>query len=228
MLQCHGRSLGGGNQMIKEFCAENFTHIQEAIAKGAGRIELCDNLAVGGTTPSTGVIEETLSYAGEKHVPVMTMIRPRGGDFIYNDIELKIMHTDLIEAKKLGTDGVVIGCLTPNNWLDEEALELLIEHAEGLQITFHMAFDDIAKARQFEAIDWLADHGVHRILTHGGPAGTPIEENFDHLRALIAHANHRLIILPGAGISYKNADTVLSELSIQEVHGTKIIELSDN
>lgn len=121
--------------MIKEFCAENYTSIPLAIARGADRIELCDNLAVGGTTPSTGVIEETLSYAGEKDIPVMTIIRPRGGDFVYNDIELKIMHTDLIEAKKLGTDGVVFGCLTPSGWLDEEALELLIETAEGLQIT---------------------------------------------------------------------------------------------
>ena len=127
--------------MIKEFCAENYTSIPLAIAKGANRIELCDNLAAGGTTPSTGVIEEVLSYANEKEVPVMTIIRPRGGDFVYNDIELKIMHTDLIEAKKLGTDGVVIGCLTPSNWIDEEAMELLIETSEGLQITFHMAFD---------------------------------------------------------------------------------------
>ena len=131
--------------MIKEFCAENYTSIPLAIARGADRIELCDNLSVGGTTPSTGVIEETLSYAGEKDIPVMTIIRPRGGDFVYNDIELKIMHTDLIEAKKLGTDGVVFGCLTPSGWLDEEALELLIETAEGLQITFHMAFDSIQR-----------------------------------------------------------------------------------
>ena len=78
--------------MIKEFCAENYTSIPLAIARGADRIELCDNLAVGGTTPSTGVIEETLSYAGEKDIPVMTIIRPRGGDFVYNDIELKIME----------------------------------------------------------------------------------------------------------------------------------------
>lgn len=75
--------------MIKEFCAENFTKIPQAIQKGANRIELCDNLAVGGTTPSTGVIEEVLAYAGEHSVPVMTIIRPRGGNFVYNDIELK-------------------------------------------------------------------------------------------------------------------------------------------
>ncbi|MGM9904078.1 copper homeostasis protein CutC [Enterococcus sp. 10A9_DIV0425] len=213
--------------MIKEFCAENYTAIPLAIAKGADRIELCDNLAVGGTTPSTGVIEEVLSYANEKEIPVMTIIRPRGGDFVYNDIELKIMHTDLIEAKKLGTDGVVLGCLTPSGWLDEEALELLIETAEGLQITFHMAFDSIPEERQFEAIDWLAEHGVDRILTHGGPAGTPIEENYDHLKKLVSYAKDRLIILPGGMVNYKNAEDVAKELGVNEVHGTKIVPLAD-
>ena len=211
--------------MLKEFCAENYTKIPLAIGRGAKRIELCDNLAVGGTTPSTGVIEEALSYAGEKSVPIMTMIRPRGGDFVYNDIELKIMHTDLIEAKKLGTDGVVFGCLTPNGWLDEEALELLIDTAEGLQITFHMAFDAIPESRQFEAI---ADHGVHRILTHGGPAGTAIEENLERLKALIDYAGDRLIILPGAGISYKNAQSIADQLGVSELHGTKIVDLTDH
>lgn len=209
--------------MIKEFCAENFTNIPTAIRNGAGRIELCDNLAVGGTTPSTGVIEEVIAYAGEKSIPVMTIIRPRGGDFVYNDIELKIMHTDLIEAKKIGTDGIVIGCLTSDGWLDEDALEMLIETAEGLQITFHMAFDVLSKEQQFTAIDWLVDHEVHRILTHGGPAGTSIEENFEHLKALIEYANGRIIILPGGGISDKNAEKVINELKVNEVHGTKIV-----
>ncbi|KAF1302128.1 copper homeostasis protein CutC [Candidatus Enterococcus willemsii] len=209
--------------MLREFCAENYSDLPQAIANGAKRIELCDNLAVGGTTPSTGVIEEALSYAGEKGVTVMTMIRPRGGDFVYNDIELKIMHTDLIEAKKLGTDGVVFGCLTPNNWLDEEALEMLIDNAEGLQITFHMAFDAIPVERQFEAIDWLAENGVTRILTHGGPSGTPIAENYEHLKALIAHAGDRIGILPGGGITFENAEEVAEVLGVTEVHGTKIV-----
>lgn len=213
--------------MLKEFCAENYTNIPLAIARGAQRIELCDNLAVGGTTPSTGVQEEVLQYAGEKGIPVMTIIRPRGGDFVYNDTELKIMHTDLIEAKKLGTDGVVLGCLTPSGWLDEEALELLLETAEGLQVTFHMAFDAIPAARQFKAIDWLAEHGVQRILTHGGAAGTPIKDNFDHLKELIAYAGERLTILPGGGISFENAQHVADTLGVKEVHGTRIVDLND-
>lgn len=209
--------------MIKEFCAENFTDIPTAIHNGATRIELCDNLAVGGTTPSTGVIEEVVAYAGEKSIPVMTMIRPRGGNFIYNDIELKIMHTDLIEAKKIGTDGVVFGCLTNEGWLDEEALELLIETAEGLQITFHMAFDQLSPENQLKAIDWLVEHGVHRILTHGGPAQTPIADNFAHLKELIRYAGNRIIILPGGGISSDNLQQVIKELAIMEAHGTKIV-----
>ena len=213
--------------LIKEFCAENYTDIPAAIHAGAKRIELCDNLAVGGTTPSTGVIEEVLSYAGEKNVTVMTMIRPRGGDFIYNDIELKIMHTDLIEAKKMGTDGVVFGCLTPSGWLDEEALELLIDTAEGLQITFHMAFDSIPAARQFEAIDWLAGHGVDRILTHGGAAGTNILDNLPRLKELTNYAAGRLLILPGAGITYENVGQIVTELGAKEAHGTKIVNLAE-
>lgn len=211
--------------MIKEFCAENFTNIPSAIKNGAGRIELCDNLAVGGTTPSTGVIEETLAYTTEKSIPVMTMIRPRGGNFVYNDIELKIMHTDLIEAKKIGTDGVVFGCLTTDNWLDEEALELLIDTSEGLQITFHMAFDLLTIENQFAAIDWLADHHVDRILTHGGKADTKIEDNLSHLKKLIDYAKDRLIILPGGGITSHNSALIAEKLGIHEVHGTKIVAL---
>lgn len=209
--------------MIKEFCAENFTDIPKALAAGASRIELCDNLFVGGTTPSTGVIEEVLAYVGEKNVPVMTMIRPRGGDFVYNDIELKIMHTDLIEAKKLGTDGVVFGLLQEDGWLDEESLELFLETAEGLQVTFHMAFDAIPKARQKEAIDWLAAHGVDRILTHGGPSGSSLEENLPYLKELVDYAAGRIIILPGGGVTTENVEEVVTTLGVKEAHGTKIV-----
>ena len=129
--------------------------------------------------------------------------------------------------KRQGTDGVVLGCLTPSGWLDEEALELLLETAEGLQVTFHMAFDAIPAARQFKAIDWLAEHGVQRILTHGGAAGTPIEENFDRLKELIAYAGERLTILPGGGISFENAQEVADTLGVKEVHGTRIVDLND-
>ncbi|MBO1308331.1 copper homeostasis protein CutC [Enterococcus sp. 669A] len=211
--------------MIKEFCAENFTDIPAAIKADAGRIELCDNLAVGGTTPSLGVIEETLAYANEKHVPVMTMIRPRGGDFIYNDLELKIMETDLIHAKNAGTDGVVFGCLTEDNEVDEEALEILLGNSIGLQTTFHMAFDAIPKEKQFETIDWFVKLGIDRILSHGGPLSQPIEESLAHLKELIDYADGRITIFPGGGITYENLDKIVQTLGVKEAHGTKIVPL---
>ncbi|MGX6978093.1 copper homeostasis protein CutC [Vagococcus elongatus] len=210
--------------MIKEFCAENFTHIPQAIQNGAKRVELCDNLHVGGTSVSTGVMAETIDYCHEKNVSVMTMIRPREGDFYYNDTELKMMEIDLLEAKKIGADGVVFGCLTENaETIDTDALERLIDKADGLQITFHMAFDSLPKEEQFKAIDWLSENGVNRILTHGGPAGTLIHENFAHLKELIAYANHRLIILPGGGITKENSEEVAGTLGVSEVHGTRIV-----
>lgn len=209
--------------MIKEFCAENYTDIPKAIQAGVNRIELCDNLAAGGTTPSMGVIEEVLAYAGEKHIPVMTMIRPRGGNFVYNDIELKIMENDLIHAKNAGTDGVVFGCLTEENEVDEEALEMLLGNSEGLMKTFHMAFDELTKEEQFKTIDWFARLGIDRILTHGGPLDKSIEENLPHLKELVDYAAGRIIILPGGGINKDNAKKIAAELGVNEVHGTKIV-----
>lgn len=209
--------------LLKEFCAENFTSIPKAITNGAQRIELCDNLSVGGTTVSVGVMEETIRYCHEKNVPVMAIIRPRGGDFYYNDIEINMMETDIIEAKKMAVDGVVIGALTEDNELDTEALERLMEVAEGLQVTFHMAFDVIPKEKQPAAMDWLIAHGVTRILTHGGPSNLPIEENLTHLKELVKYANGRIIILPGGKITTENAESVAESLGVKEVHGTKVV-----
>lgn len=209
--------------LLKEVCVENFTNIPAALSRGANRVELCDNLTVGGTTVSTGVMEETIHYCSEKNVPVMAIIRPRGGNFVFHDTELKIMRTDLIEAKKLGVDGVVIGCLTENDWIDEEAMEELLDAATGLQVTFHMAFDVIPEEKQFAAIDWLVENGVHRILTHGGAGETSIEANLPHLRELVTYAADRIIILPGGGINNENAELIAKELAVKEVHGTKIV-----
>lgn len=209
--------------MIKEFCAENFTHIPKAIENGAKRIELCDNLSVGGTTVSIGVLEAAVFYAHEKQVSVNAIIRPRGGHFVYTDRELKMMTTDLLEFKKSEVDGVVIGCLTKDNWIDEEAMETLLELAEGLSVTFHMAFDALSKENQKKAIDWLADHKVDRILTHGGPAQTNIMDNLPYLKELIDYANGRIILLPGGGITSENVDEIVSTLGIKEAHGTKIV-----
>nr|WP_318539790.1 copper homeostasis protein CutC [Terribacillus saccharophilus] len=210
--------------MLKEVCVENFTNVPELLAKGAGRVELCDNLAVGGTTVSHGVAEVTINYCHDKNIKVMSMIRPRGGNFVFSKEEVEMMKRDLVHLKELGTDGVVLGCLNETGWIDEDAMVTLLDLAKGLEVTFHMAFDHISPDNQLKAIDWLVEHGVHRILTHGGLLDTKIEDNLARLKDYIEYANGRIVILPGGGISNKNLELITSELNVREVHGTKIVD----
>ena len=209
--------------MLKEVCVENFTVIPDVIAKGAGRIELCDNLAVGGTTVSHGVAKKAIEYCHSKNTKVMAMIRPRGGNFIYSHEEIEMMKHDLVHLKQLGTDGVVLGCLNKTGWIDEMAMVTLLKLAEGLEVTFHMGFDQIKPEYQLKAIDWLVKNKVHRILTHGGPIDSPIEQNLPRLKEYIDYAAGRIIILPGGGITDKNLPFVTKALNINEAHGTKIV-----
>lgn len=211
--------------LTREFCAENMELVPAAVAAGAARVELCDNLSVGGTTPSYGVIRAAVALAGERGVGVMCMIRPRGGDFEYTPDEAVMMRDDLAMAKRLGVTGVVFGCLRDGH-LDRALTSELVELADGVDVTFHMAFDALPADEQLGAIDWLAGQGVSRILTHGGPAGTPIEDNLGRLRAYVDRAAGRVTILPGGGITWENAERIASELDVCEVHGTKIVRLA--
>lgn len=218
--------------LTREFCAENVELVPAAIAAGARRIELCDNLAKGGTSPSLGVIRGAVRCCAGRGVDVMAMVRPRGGNFAYTDDELLMMEDDIDCALYAGATGVVFGCARGGE-LDRDATLRLItrvreaEKRRGVpaQITFHMAFDEIAPQRQLEAIDWLAEQGVTRILTHGGVAGTRIEDNVACLREFVARADGRITILPGAGITWENAEAIAGTVGVSEVHGTRIVRL---
>lgn len=214
------------SELIKEFCAENVERVPEAIAAGAGRIELCDNLAVGGTTPSHGVIRAVVELARPAGIPVMCMIRPRGGSFEYSGAEARIMADDLRHAAELGVDGVVFGCLRDGE-VDRELTGRLAGLAKeaGLMVTFHMAFDDLAADAQPAALDLLARLGVDRVLTHGGAAGTPIADNLSRLHELANCARGRVGILPGGGVTWENAEEVADAVGVREVHGTRIVKL---
>lgn len=214
------------SELIREFCAENVERVPEAIAAGAGRIELCDNLAVGGTTPSHGVIRAAVEAARPAGVPVTCMIRPRGGSFEYSEAEGRIMVDDLRHAAELGADGVVFGCLRGGG-VDRELTGQLAGLAKeaGLMVTFHMAFDELAADAQPAALDLLARLGVDRVLTHGGAAGTPIAGNLERLRQLADHVAGHLGILPGGGVTWENAEEVAAAVGVGEVHGTRIVRL---
>ncbi|MCA1033093.1 copper homeostasis protein CutC [Bacillus infantis] len=209
--------------MLKEVCVENLTLIPEKISKGAQRVELCDNLSVGGTTVSHGVAVKAIDYCRRHNAGVMAMVRPRGGDFVYRVEEIEVMKEDIIHLKQLGADGVVFGCLTEDGWIDEGAMKVLLELAEGLETVFHMAFDHIRHDRQLEAIDWLAEHGVNPILTHGGPSESGILENLPRLQEYMEHAAGRITIMPGGGITDENLPEIAAELDIREIHGTRIV-----
>ena len=209
--------------MIYEFCAENVTLLEKAMQAGARRIELCDNLAVGGTTPSYGVTKAAVELAANYDTTIMTMIRPRGGDFVYNELEIAIMLEDIRLAAQAGSQGVVFGVLTADKKLDKPNLEKLIAASKGMEIVFHMAFDELSDEDQLEAIDWLSQAGVTRILTRAGVSGDSLEKRFAHYHRILEHAKGKIEILPGGGIDLDNRQTFIDQLGVTQLHGTKVV-----
>lgn len=209
--------------MIYEFCAENVTLLEKAMQAGARRIELCDNLAVGGTTPSYGVTKAAVELAANYDSTIMTMIRPRGGDFVYTDLEIAIMLEDIRLTAQAGSQGVVFGALTADKKLDKVNLEKLIAASKGMEIVFHMAFDALSDEDQLEAIDWLSQAGVTRILTRAGVSGDSLEKRFAHYHRILEHAAGKIEILPGGGIDLDNRQTFIEQLGVTQLHGTKVV-----
>ena len=209
--------------MIYEFCAENVTLLEKAMQAGARRIELCDNLAVGGTTPSYGVTKAAVELAANYDTTIMTMIRPRGGDFVYNDLEIAIMLEDIRLTAQAGSQGVVFGALTADKKLDKDNLEKLIAASKGMEIVFHMAFDELSDEDQLEAIDWLSQAGVTRILTRAGVSGDSLEKRFEHYHRILEHAKGKIEILAGGGIDLDNRQTFIDQLGVTQLHGTKVV-----
>ena len=209
--------------MIYEFCAENVTLLEKAMQAGARRIELCDNLAVGGTTPSYGVTKAAVELAANYDSTIVTMIRPRGGDFVYTDLEIAIMLEDIRLTAQAGSQGVVFGALTADKKLDKANLEKLIAASKGMEIVFHMAFDELSDEEQLEAIDWLSQAGVTRILTRAGVSGDSLEKRFDHYHRILEHAKGKIEILPGGGIDLDNRQTFIDQLGVTQLHGTKVV-----
>ncbi len=200
---------------IFEACVGNYKEAVLAAEKGANRIELCDNLMEGGTTPSYGTIKKTLE---KLDIPVMAIIRPRGGDFTYTEDELEIMKYDVQMCKELGTSGVVIGAIKDSG-VDKEIIRELVSIAKPMTITFHMAFDEIED--KYSAIDELIHIGIDRVLTKGGNESAMVGKEL--LRDLVKYANGRISIMPGKGIDKENRDFILEYTGACEIHGSKVV-----
>lgn len=199
-----------------EACVKNLKEALMAEKLGAHRIELCDNLSEGGTTPSYG----TILIAKEKlNIPIVVIIRPRGGDFIYSDVEFEIMKKEIELCKKMGIYGVALGILNKDKKLDIERTRELVQLAKPMKVTFHMAFDEIYDKE--EAMEELIKIGVDRILTKGGSISAT--EGKETIKKLIERSNGRIVILPGGDLTKNNYEDFSNYVGAKEIHGTKIV-----
>lgn len=202
--------------MIKEVCVESFSEALAAEKRGADRIELCDNLYLGGTTPSYG----TIKMAMEKlSIPAFPIIRPRGGNFYYSKEEIEIMKEDIKICKSLGAKGVVLGVLTADNKVDFKTLKELVDLASPMEVTFHKAVDELENP--VEVIDRFVEIGVKRILSSGTKETALEGKNI--LNAMIKKADNRIIILIAGKVTNDNLDEVVAAIPSTEYHGKKII-----
>ncbi|ASG31689.1 copper homeostasis protein CutC [Fusobacterium animalis] len=202
--------------MIKEACVESFEKALEAQSNGANRIELCENLAVGGTTPSYGTVKICLE---KLNIPIFPMIRARGGNFVYSKDEIKIMKEDIKIFKELGVKGVVLGCLTSDNKIDLEFTKELVDLAYPMEVTFHKSIDEILNPLDY--IDDLVNIGIKRILTSGGKA-TALEGK-DLINEMIKKSNGRLKIVVAGKVTKENLNRLSNLISADEFHGKLIV-----
>jgi copper homeostasis protein len=196
-----------------EICANSIQSALAAQQGGATRIELCDNMAEGGTTPSAGMIRECKRLLT---IPFFPIIRPRGGDFLYSEEEVNVMKQDILFCKESGAEGVVIGILKADGSIDKERCRELMELARPMQVTFHRAFDrSIDLSAALEDIIAL---GCERVLTSGGQIAAA--DAIPQLIALVKQAAGRISILAGSGVNEENISQIAVRTAIKEFHST--------
>lgn len=228
--------------VLREACIENVSLLREYIDAGADRIELCDNLAAGGTTASFGVLEYAHTFCRYRKRELAAIIRARGGDFIYRDFEKNIMISDAKTAATLGIDRLVIGALNTDFAPDVSYLGEWIAAARRIKpeigLTFHMAFDHIGKEekdenralqKRIESIAVLAGLGIDTVLVHGSDRKNPVLDNVHCLRAYVQEAKkYGICIMAGGGVHHQNVEALLACVpGLQAVHGSKIVELTE-
>jgi copper homeostasis protein len=197
--------------IVVEAAVETLSDARRAVDEGAGRLELCGDLAVGGVTPSTVLLKEVKAAVP---VPVMVMIRPRGGDFVYSEGELQQMLREIGEAGAWGADGVVFGPLTRDQHVDEIQLAQLLRAAGTMETVFHRAIDATSDVPW--TVELLVDRGVKRVLTSGGVSSA--ETGIPVIAALVHRLGSRIEILPGGGVRAGNAARIIRETGTTQLH----------
>ncbi len=209
-------SVAVNHKFVLEVCVDSVESALAVQEGGAHRVELCADLLAGGTTPSTGMIA-----LARKHLQIglHVMIRPRGGDFCYTDLEFNVIQRDILAAKQFGADGVVFGILKSDNTVNIERTRELVEFAKPMSITFHRAFNLVADT--FQALDDIVGLEIDRILTSG--QAETATEGIDLISKLVEKATGRIIIMPTSGINQHNICTILEQTGVREIHVGKAV-----
>ncbi len=204
--------------MLLEICVFNTATAIAAEKAGADRIELCENYANGGTTPSYGYLKTVREKIS---IPVFPMIRPRGGDYFHTADEIDIIRKDILLCKELGFEGVVFGLLNQDGTIDQENTARLTEAAYPLEVTFHRAFDRCKDP--LEALETIIACGCNRILTSGQEP--KVTEGLAMVKQLVEQADGRIIIMPGSGLNSANVATIIQTAGVSEVHTSARIRI---
>jgi copper homeostasis protein len=199
--------------LLLEVCAGSLTSALAAQTGGAHRVELCDNLSEGGTTPSPGIILQAVKML---KIPVFVLIRPRAGDFLYSEPEFDAMKDDILFCKEHGAKGAVFGILHADGSVDKERNAELVRLARPMQVTFHRAFD--MSRNPIRAMEDIISLGIDRILTSGQAANALA--GADLTAELIKRAVGRIIIMPGGGINEDNVSGLLQITGATEIHAS--------
>ena len=207
--------------MKLEICVNSLQSALAAVEGGAHRIELCQDLASGGTTPSIGLVEYCAKTLG---LETRVLIRPRSGDFTYSEPEIDVIKRDVMMCKQAGAAAVVVGFLTSSGEIDVELTREVVALAAPMEVTFHRAFDEM-KQDPIEALEVLVRCGCHRLLTSG--CHPSAEEGIGVLKKLVQQAQGRITILAGAGVTPQNAALIARETGVTEMHGSCKHTLAD-
>src|ERR1022692_2300414 len=199
------------DQILIEVCVDSVASAIAAEKGGARRVELCSNLLEGGVTPSAGLIELVRARTS---IGLQVMIRPRGGDFCYTPEEFETMRCDIIAARKLGVDGVVVGILNADGSVDIKRTRQLVELARPLNVTFHRAFD--MSADLFCALEDISSTGADRLLTSGGEK--TVGQAVHVITRLVKAARGRITIMACGGINDQNAADIIERTGVREIH----------
>jgi copper homeostasis protein len=201
------------SKFILEICANSVESALMAQEGGAHRVELCDNIYEGGTTPSYGAIRIARK---ELHIDLNIIIRPRDGDFCYSDLEFEIMKKDIEFAKKARVDGIVIGLINMDGSIDVKRTSELVEFAKPMLVTFHRAFDVCNDP--FQCLEDIINCGCDRILSSGQK--NKAFDGVDLIQKLVEKANNQIIIMPGSGINEGNITEIFQKTGAQEFHAS--------